>query len=723
MKPPGPIFCLLLSLASMAGAADFTVTNVNNGGPGSLRQAILDANATPNAGGQDRIVFNITGPGVHVIDATSLPQITDPIIIDGYTQPGAQPNTQAVGNNAVILIELDTHTFSGLTISAGTSIVRGLSIIGFNSWGLSLVGPGTANAIEGNFIGLRADGRTLSTGNHGIRVFTPGNMIGGTAPAARNVISSLSIGVLVQEQPNALLGNYIGTDASGIAPLMAGSGVSVVNVTGGVVIGGNTSGAGNVISGFAAISLTSANGVEIKGNWLGIASDGQTHFNNGIGVSILNGQNNTIGGLDPASGNVIAFSGVAGVGLFPDGSNNPAGSINNRILSNSISGKGPGIKLGYDGPHQNDSLDADEGMNHLQNFPVITGTFFSGGTMAIYGSLNSAPNTQFTIQLFSNGGDYSRPSQTLLATTTVVTDNNGDALFSVGVPLDAVTGPIDATATDPAGNTSEFFLRPSNFRNLSTRGRVEPGDNALIGGVIADGIPLDQTKIIVRALGPSLAVNGTPIAGRLEDPVLEIYGRNGLISSNDNWADDPNTAAELQKYGLTPTSNLEAAGLIDPDIGGNFTAVVRGKNNSSGIAVVEFYDVVDGATMHLVNVSSRGLVQQGDNVMIGGLILLDGNGPTHVVARAIGPSLTNAGIANPLPDPTLELRNSNGALLVSNDNWQEGQAAELNAVGLAPTNPAEAAILALLDPGTYTAIVRGQGDSTGIALVEFYQLP
>ena len=725
MKLPSPIASLFFLLASVAGAADFTVTNPSDAGAGSLRQAILEANANPNVGGQDRITFNIPGPGVHIIHVgfALLPQITDPVIIDGYTQPGAQPNTQSVGNNAVILIQIDTQPAGGrgLQITAGTSIVRGLSITGFNSYGIILEGLGGANIVEGNFIGVGPDGKTGQGGNQAIRVLTAGNMIGGTTAAARNVIRSASMGVFVQAQPNTLCGNYIGTDAAGQVPLFQNTGVLVSNVTGGVVIGGNTAGAGNIISGLnTAIGLSAANGVEIKGNRLGIASDGQTRFNNRIGVAISNGQNNTIGGLDSASGNVIAFSGGAGVFLFPDGSNNPASSVNNRILSNSIFGPGPGIKLGVAGPHTNDNLDADEGLNHLQNFPVITSTRLFSNFFIVEGTLNSTPNTEFTIQLFDHAPDYRSPTRTFLKTITVTTDNSGNAHFSTAVPAGNI---VDATATDPAGNTSEFFLRPSNFRNLSTRARVEPGDNALIGGVIADGTPLQQTKIVVRALGPSLAVNGTPIAGRLEDPVLEIYGRDGLISSNDNWPDNPDTAAELQKYGLTPTSNLEAAALIDPGIGGNFTAVVRGKNNSSGIAVVEFYDVIDGATMHLRNVSSRGHVQPGDNVMIGGLILLDGHGPTRVVARAIGPSLTSSGIANPLADPTLELRNSNGTLLVSNDNWQEEQAAELNAVGLAPTNSAEAAILALLDPGAYTAIVRGKGDATGIALVEFYQLP
>jgi hypothetical protein len=709
------VFVVLAWVVSSALAGDFVVTNPNSSGPGSLSQAINDANATP---GQDNIFFNIPGAGVHVINATGpLPQITDPVIIDGYTQPGAKPNTQAVGDNAVILIEIDTHTWGGPVITAGTSIVRGLSITGFNSWGISLQSPGTGNIIEGNFIGLHPDGITATAGNIGIDVKTTGNMIGGTTPAARNVISNHGgSGVSVQGQPNTLCGNYIGTDASGLVPSPNNVGVFVSN--GGVVVGGSSPGAGNLISGtFAAIQL-SGDGTQVLGNYVGIGSDGKTPLkNNGIGILVA-GSNNTIGGFAPAAGNAIAFSGVAGVYLEPT-SINP---INNAILSNSIYGRGPAIKLGVDGPHQNDNLDTDEGPNHLQNFPVLTVHFVGSSTFGVDGTLDSTPNTQFTIQLYDDGTDYLNPTRKFLKTLTVTTDSNGKAQFSTTV---SNSGAVDATATDPAGNTSEFFLRPSRFRNLSTRARVEPGDNALIGGLIASGFPLRQTKIIVRALGPSLAVNGTPIAGRLEDPILEIYGRNGLISSNDNWSDDPNTAADLQKYGLTPASELEAAAEIDPGSGGSFTAVVRGKNNSSGIALVEFYDVINGATMYLANVSARGLVQGGDNVMIGGFIAADGNGQSPFVLRALGPSLSQFGVTNPLPDPVLELHDSNGNTLRITDNWQddEPQRDDINAAGLGPSDPKEAAMLMMLPPGVYTAIVRGNGGATGVALVEIYQLP
>ena len=715
-------------------ATDFFVVNTNNQGPGSLYQAITDANATP---GRDNIVFNIPRPGVHVIDVSNnpLPEIKDPVIIDGYTQPGARPNTAAVGDDAVILIQIDNtqrkiSTTTGLLVSGGTSIVRGLSITGFSSYGIRLSGPGAANIIDGNFIGLAPDGLTAMGNNIGIELEASGNIIGGTTPAARNVVAGQNsyLGIEIQRQPNTVSGNYIGTNASGTYALAHSAGIQVLQVgAAGVVIGGTSPGAGNLISGtYFGIQVgyttsflghyveSPANGVEITGNLIGLTSDGQTPLgNNRTGVYILVSSNTTVGGLGPGAGNKIAFNGNAGVAI-----SDPK-SINNKILSNSIYGHGFGISIGAGA---NDAFDADEGPNHLQNFPIITATSVSGSNLSIQGTLNSKPNTQFTIQLFADGNDYLQPTRTPLGTANATTDSNGNANFSATVPLPSGNVTIDATATDPAGNTSEFFLRPSYFRNLSTRARIQPGDAAMIGGFIPSGYSTAGSEIIVRAIGPSLSVNGAPVSGRLEDPTLEIYVNGRLIGSNDNWRDNSTVAAEVQKYGLAPTNDLESAAVIYPGAGAQYTAVVRGKNDSSGIGLVEFYDVT-GTFLRPVNLSTRGLVQAGDNVMIGGFIASGGYGNTAFVIRGIGPSLANSGIANPLADPVLELYDSNGAILATNDNWKDAQEAEINSTGLAPTNPAESAIFALLPAGTYTTIVRGSGDMSGVALVEIYQLP
>ena len=732
----------MLCLAATAFAADFTVTNTSDRGLGSLHQAITDANAVA---GTDRIVFNIPGSSINVIDVSgnALPEITDPLIVDGYTQPGAQPNTRAAGNDAIILIQIDNvqHNLpEGLLVTGGNTTIRGLSITGFSSLfgtGVKLAPPGGGNTIEGNFIGLAPDGSTTGSNGYGIYTTTAGTTIGGTTPAAKNVISSndngFGSGISISNCSATVSGNYIGTDASGLIALPnSQQGIYVEDETApghGVVIGGAEQGAGNLISGnpvgirlgrtgsFLGQPYTvPAYGVTVTGNLIGVKSDG-TPLGNGTGIYILAGAQNVVGGPEPGAGNVIAFNSRCGLVITNPG--NPA-SINNRVLSNAIYGGGIGIDLGNDGPTPNDAMDSDEGANHRQNYPIITSTDVIGSTLSIQGTLNSTANTQFTIQLFGDGMNFLQP-QTFLGSTTAATDNNGNATFSATVPLPDSNVTVNATATDSLGNTSEFFLRRSSFRNLSTRARVQPGDAALIGGFITRGFANAGLEIIARAIGSSLSVGGVPLSGRLEDPTLEIYTAGRLIASNDNWRDNANDAAEVQRWGLAPTTDLESAVVFYPGADQAWTAIVRGANNSSGIGLVEFYDV-SGNNLRPVNISTRGLVQPGDNVMIGGFILADGNAGAHIVVRALGPSLANSGIANPLPDPALELHDGNGAIVATNDDWRDTQEADLNATGLAPEDPAESAILAYLGMGSYTAIVRGDANSTGIALVEVYQL-
>jgi hypothetical protein len=302
----------------------------------------------------------------------------------------------------------------------------------------------------------------------------------------------------------------------------------------------------------------------------------------------------------------------------------------------------------------------------------------------------------------------------------VTTDSNGDAGFTANFPVPKADVRINATATSASGDTSQFFLNSPRFKNISTRARIETGDNIMIGGFILSG----GAPIAVRALGPSLASQFVP--GPLLDPILELYRGNELIVQNDNWGDDANSARALQIYGLAPNYAAEAA--VERNlIAGTYTVVVRGKNNSTGAALVEVYDLseasVSGTAVNLPNISTRGLVQTGDNVLIGGITVGSGVLTTRVVARGIGPSLAGAGIANPLPDPTIELRNSDGILLAANDNWKDSQQSVLELTGLAPRNDSESAIVARLGPGAYTAILRGKDGATGVGVVELYRLP
>jgi hypothetical protein len=252
--------------------------------------------------------------------------------------------------------------------------------------------------------------------------------------------------------------------------------------------------------------------------------------------------------------------------------------------------------------------------------------------------------------------------------------------------------------------------------NISTRSHVLTGDNVLIGGFIVTGnAPKD---VIVRAIGPSLKVNGVPVPGRLQDPTLELHDAHRVIGSNDNWQSDQEQAIKDSK--LPPSDPREAAirATLQP---GDYTAIVRGKNNTTGIALVEVYDLDHNNKAELGEIATRGKVETGDNVMIGGFIL-SGPGTTKVLLRAIGPELTARGVSGALQDPTLELRDHNGVLLAANDDWRSSQEQEISATKIPPKDNRESAILKYLSAGGYTAIVRGKNGTTGLALVEVYAL-
>jgi hypothetical protein len=248
--------------------------------------------------------------------------------------------------------------------------------------------------------------------------------------------------------------------------------------------------------------------------------------------------------------------------------------------------------------------------------------------------------------------------------------------------------------------------------NISTRLRVETADNMLIGGFIITGT--DAKKVLLRANGPSL-----PLSDRLADPILELHDSSGqTIATNDNWVDAPNRQAIIDTT-IPPSNNLESAILMSLAPGA-YTATVRGVNNTTGIGLVEAYDLDPTVNSRLVNISTRGLVQTSDNVLIAGMIVL-GQTPQTVIVRAIGPSLD---VPGKLADPILELRDGNGALIRSNDNWRSDQEAEIIATTIPPASDLESAIVATLpaNGATYTAVVRGVNGTTGVAVVEIYGL-
>jgi hypothetical protein len=249
--------------------------------------------------------------------------------------------------------------------------------------------------------------------------------------------------------------------------------------------------------------------------------------------------------------------------------------------------------------------------------------------------------------------------------------------------------------------------------NISTRLPVGTGDNILIAGFQVAGNTTKQ--LVVRALGPSLAQFG--LTNVLPDTTLELHDSTGaVIATNDDWQDASN--AQSIPAALRPSSGLESALLVTLNRGA-YTAVLRGYHNSTGIGLVEVYDTSGGSTQ-LGNISTRGYVQTGDNVMIAGLVVQSHS--KAVVVRALGPTLTGYGVSSALPDPTLSLYDGNGALLVFNDDWKDDQQSVISGTGVAPPNDLESAIAGTLAPGSYTAVVRGYENATGNALVEVYGL-
>jgi uncharacterized repeat protein (TIGR01451 family) len=503
------------SVVLSAPTATFTVTTTANGGPGSLEQAILDAN---NNAGADMISFNIPGTGPHTISPTSaLPFIFGTVTIDGTTQSPGAATPQIVLNGA------SQPGGNGFSIAAPSTTIRGIVINGFKGTGIDI--SASSCIIEGNFIGTNAAG-TSSQGNFdpGITVNQGSNTIGGTTAAARNIISgNFGNGILIVNAfatSNQVRGNYIGTTVSGTSQLGNGSeGVSIVSANGNT-IGGAATGAGNVISASNGLGLRLlvASSTQVLGNRIGTDASGVADFGNETGgIDILDGANNTIGGGATGAGNIISGNGFLGVSLSgsPSTGNLIKGNIiglqangvsalgndldgifignsaTNTAVGGAASGEGNliafnggagvfvnsgtghfiqrnsifsnfglGIDLGPVGVTANDNLDGDTGANNLQNYPVLTAASTSGGGVNVQGTLNSTASSTFTLHFYSSAsGDPSGfgEGQTFLGTTTVNTDGSGNASFNVTLATPVTPGHVvTATATNAANSTSEF---------------------------------------------------------------------------------------------------------------------------------------------------------------------------------------------------------------------------------------------------------------------------
>ncbi|MEY2490439.1 MAG: hypothetical protein QOC70_2381 [Verrucomicrobiota bacterium] len=251
---------------------------------------------------------------------------------------------------------------------------------------------------------------------------------------------------------------------------------------------------------------------------------------------------------------------------------------------------------------------------------------------------------------------------------------------------------------------------PVRLANISTRLAVGTGDNVLIAGFIVTGS--QPKRVLLRGLGPLL-----PVSENLTDPTLELHDSSGaIVAANDNWRDTQQD--ELQATTIQPSNDYDSA-IVKSLNPGAYTVILAGKGGITGVGLAEVYDLDLTVDSKLANIATRGFVDRGNNVLIGGTIVI-GNGSTRVLFRALGPSVP--GVPNALQDTTLELHDGQGSLIASNDNWQDTQAAEIQATTIPPPDPREAAILHQLTPGAYTAIVRGKNNTVGVALVEAYQI-
>jgi sugar lactone lactonase YvrE len=343
--------------------------------------------------------------------------------------------------------------------------------------------------------------------------------------------------------------------------------------------------------------------------------------------------------------------------------------------------------------------------------------FPEGVTVDSAGNVYVADTGNHTIRKVSNAGVVTTVAG--FAGSSGSGDGTGNAVRFNGPSGVAADSAGNLYVADSLNNTIRVgsIVARAQTQNLSTRLKALSGDNVLIGGFIITGNA--PKKVVIRGIGPSL-----PLDGAMADPVLQLHKPDGSVVSNDNWKIDDQSGqsqeATIRATTLPPSNDLESA-LVVTLPPGIYTAIVSGKDGRQGVALVELYDLEGTAVSQLGNISSRGFVDQGNNVMIGGFIVGPANaGSNRVMIRGIGPSLP---FSTALLDPVLELHDGNGALLASNDDWgDDADAADIQAVQLDPKDTRESALLRPLSPGAYTAILSGKGGTTGVGLIEVYNL-
>jgi hypothetical protein len=667
------LFCAIAQPQS-AQATILTVTNTADSGAGSLRDTLSAAVSG------DTIQFDPSLNGETILLSSGGLRVNSGITIDG---PGANLLTVRRSNDASsFAIFTGVHiVISGLTIANGE---RGVSVAE------PVSGPGAnvtiANcSIVENSIGVVCGPAASSP--HNVTIIN--STISGNAGGGIYNWGASCVGCIYDDPCHMTVNNTTisGNSASTGAGIYSQGFLTVTNST----ITGNTAavyGGGIVSAG--ATTITSST---ISGNY-GYRGGGIVRFD--TDVSFFTGGNL----LTITDSTITGNSATEGGGIYTT-NEYQAGRMRNSIVALNVASSSPDIF----------GLMASDGFTLIGN---NSGSNISPTQGSDQIGTQAAPIDPLLAPLQDNGGPtfthallIGSPAIDKGHSSGSTTDQRG---FARPVDLPAIPNAPDGDGSDIGAFES---VGAATLGNISTRVRIGPGDSSMIGGFIITGT--DVKTVLVRGIGPSLS-----IPGKLADPIIEIHGSSGeLLTTNDNWR-DALSSPEIMASGLAPTNDLESAlwGTINPQA---YTVVVRGKTSASGIGLFEVYDLDQTVNSELGNISTRGLVGTDDDVMVGGTIII-GNRPAQILFRAIGPSLTDLGVSNALPNPMLELHDGNGTLIVSNDDWRSDHEAEIIATGIPPTNDQESAILQDLAPGNYTAIVRGVNNTSGVAVVEAYKL-
>jgi hypothetical protein len=806
------LFLLLCSVGAVS-AETYVVTNTIDSGPGSLRQAITDANAHPNSGEVDRINFMIPGAGVRtIIVASVLPEISEPLLIDGWTQPSW---------NGAPLIELSAQAgaaINGLVITGGGTTIRGLVMNGFQA--AIRVNQTGNNTVKGCYLGTDKTGQLPAPNDWGIHGLSPSshNLIGGTTAADRNIISGNRFyGIYFTEQDrfaprgqgNTIQGNYIGTDVTGTIALPNGTtqspgafpGGGILIFSNGVRIGGSEPGAGNLISGNAGNGLILEGfSAVIEGNLVGTNVSGSAALpNNGIGLSVASLGGRT-GGTAAGARNIVSGNTNNGISIA-----STSGTIQGNFVGTDVTGKialpngGRGITIAGT---ENLIGGREAGAGNLISGNVGGGIgFFSGSSFIrippqeIPASSNvveanligtdvtgttALPNGSDGIYFARGGfaGGSNRIGGTLSGAGNIISGNQGNGIYIENKGGTVIQGNLIGTASDGTkslGNgQTGILLVDCTFSTVGSASGPNPTLANTIAFNLGDGVVLTGASQQQRVSSNSIHDNGqlgidlgddgpTPNDSGDADsgpnglqnfPVissafafngkLTIYGSlHSVASTNFRLEFVANPAADSSGFGEGRV--LLGQARVTTDSSGNalfnvtFPLPPGVASVSATTLISEFSAAVSIAptaptapptgptavilpnTPELLNLSSRLRVETGQGVLIGGFIV-SGTEPKKIAVRAIGPSLAAFNVPGRLEDPVLELFDSSGQLLAANDNWKENQQAEIENSGLAPASDLESAIVRTVPAGNYTAIVRGKNDTTGVGLVEVYDL-